>query len=226
MTAQAEGREEQFAEGRVHSRKLPRIAVSLAIVVVITGSIWALSGGAVPFTQPAPACAPVEVAAICDRVADAPGRPTAPRLGQLAPDFEWEEPPEPREDRIGEPGGERRRLSDLRGSVVVLNWWATWCGPCKAEMPALQRVARADRGVIVLAVDWQEDERRVTDFVRRLELTDLKFVIDPNGATARRYALAALPQTFFIGADGVIRHLELGGPMDDEAIRKGIAKAR
>jgi cytochrome c biogenesis protein CcmG/thiol:disulfide interchange protein DsbE len=216
MTAQAEGREEELVEGKVSAPKLPRILVSLGIVGVIAGSIWALSGGGVPFIQSAPPpCEPVEVAAICARVADQIGRPTAPRLGQLAPDFEWQEP-----------GGERRRLSDLRGSVVVLNWWATWCGPCKAEMPALQRAARSEPGVVVLAVDWQEDEPRVVDFVRRLELADLKVVIDPNGETARRYALAALPQTFFIDPSGVIRHLELGGPMDDEAIRKGIAKAR
>lgn len=62
--------------------------------------------------------------------------------------------------------------------------------------------------------------------MERLELRHLTAIIDPSGETARRYGVAALPDTFFVGPDGIIRHLEIGGPMDDETIRKGIAKAR
>lgn len=103
---------------------------------------------------------------------------------------------------------------------------ATWCGPCRAEMPALERVASEMPEVVFLELDLQEDEDQVSAFMERLELHHLQAIIDPNGATARRYGIAALPDTFFVGPDGVIRHLEIGGPMDDETIRRGIAKAR
>ena len=62
-------------------------------------------------------------------------------------------------------------------------------------------------------------------FFDRLELRRLRPIIDPNGETSRRYAIAALPDTFFIGTDGTIRHIEIGGPIDEERIRQGIAKA-
>jgi cytochrome c biogenesis protein CcmG/thiol:disulfide interchange protein DsbE len=79
---------------------------------------------------------------------------------------------------------------------------------------------------VFLQIDLQEDQEQVATFFERLELRDLVPIIDPNGETARRYGIAALPDTFFIDAEGVIRHLEIGGPMDDEAIRRGIGKAR
>ena len=208
-------RDEELAQGKADVPKLPRLVTGIVVVAIIAGSVFALSAPSFPFLDGKPAPTPTKVAVIRANVPDEPGRPSAPRIGAPAPNFEWVEP-----------GGRVRRLSDLRGKIVVLNWWATWCGPCRAEMPALQRVARANPDVVVLEVDLQEDEEQVATFFERLELRDLVSVIDPNGETAKRYALAAVPQTFFIGEDGTIRHLEIGGPMDDETIKKGIAKAR
>ncbi len=210
-----EVREERSAEGREEVPKLPRLVTGLVVVAIITGSVIALSAPTFPFFAAQPPPSPTKVAVVRTNVPDEPGRASAPRIGAPAPNFEW-----------AEPGGGVRRLSDLRGKIVIVNWWATWCGPCRAEMPALQRVARGNGEIVVLAVDLQEDQDQVATFFERLELRDLVPIIDPNGETARRYAISALPDTFFIDAQGVIRHLELGGPMDDETIRRGIAKAR
>lgn len=208
--------DEALAQGRVDAPKLPRLLTAIVVVVIIVGSIWALSGAQLPFIERAqPAPQPGKVAVIRANVPDEPAQATAPRLGALAPNFEWVEP-----------GGAQKRLSDLRGRVVVLNWWATWCGPCRAEMPALERVAQSESNVVFLEADLQEDEPQVVNFFDRLELRHLVPLIDPNGETAKRYALASLPMTFFIDPDGVIRHVEIGGPMDDDLIKKGIARAR
>lgn len=212
-------RDEDLAQGRLgDASKLPRLLAGVVVLAIIAASIWALSGAAYPWeVRVPPAPTDVRVATIRSNLPDDPGKPTAARIGALAPDFEWQEP-----------DGSRRRLSDLRGKVVVVNWWATWCPPCRAEMPALQRVARESPEVVVLAVDLQEDERQVLDFFERLALDNLKPVIDPNGQTARRYLVGGtgIPQTFFIGVDGTVRHIEPGGPMDDDLVRRGIAKAR
>ncbi len=191
----------------------PRVVAALAALVAVTGAVWFLSSAS-PFQHRAETV-PAKVAVIRANLPDEPGRASGPRLGMPAPDFEWIAP-----------HGRSERLSGLRGRVVVINWWATWCGPCRTEMPALERIARADPDLVVLAVDIQESVEQVADFFERLELRHLVPMLDPTGDTARRYAFLALPQTFFIGGDGVIRHLEIGGPMDDEKIARGIASAR
>lgn len=218
MSAQPERAvdDEATAQGRVEAPKLPRILTAAVVVAIIAGSIWALSSPRLPFLEGAqPAPAPTKVAVIRANLPDEPERPTAARLGAYAPNFEWVEP-----------GGATRKLSDLRGKVVVMNWWATWCGPCRAEMPALERVAQSEPEVAFLEVDLQEDEQQVVSFFERLDLRHLVPIIDPNGETAKRYALASLPMTYFLDREGIVRHIEIGGPMDDEAIRQGIAKAR
>ncbi len=213
--AEADRREEQVAEGKVAGDRLPRLLTGIVVTAVIAASVWVLSGAMNPFAPAPPAPVATKVAVVRANLPDAPGDKSAGRIGAPAPNFEWVAP-----------DGSVHRLSDLRGKVVVMNWWATWCGPCRAEMPALQRVASSERDVVFLELDLQEDQDQVANFMERLELRDLVAIIDPNGETARRYGIAALPDTYFIGPDSVIRHLEIGGPIDDETIRKGIAKAR
>ena len=215
MTAEAERREEQIADGKVEGDKLPRLVTGVVVTAIIAASVWILSGATLPFQGSSPAPASTKVAVVRTNLPDAPGEKSAGRIGAAAPNFEWTAP-----------DGSVHRLSDFRGKVVVINWWATWCAPCRAEMPALQRVASSQKDVVFLELDLQEDQDQVSDFFERLELRDLVPIIDPNGETARRYGIAALPDTYFIGPDGTIRHLEIGGPMDDGTIAKGIAKAR
>lgn len=184
-------------------------------LALIAGAVWVVSGAWLPWAESVlPEARSTSVPVIRANLPDEPGRPSAPRLGMPTPDFEWQEP-----------DGAKRKLSDLRGRVVVVNFWATWCPPCRAEMPAMENVARASPEVTFLMIDLQEDEPQVLAFFERFELRHLKPVIDPDGETSRRYALASLPQTFFVDPEGVIRHLEIGGPIDEQRIREGIRRA-
>jgi thiol-disulfide isomerase/thioredoxin len=142
------------------------------------------------------------------------GDGAAGRIGATAPDFEW--------TTID---GQTARLSSYRGKVVVVNFWATWCAPCREEMPALQRVAASEPNVVVLEVDLMEGGDKARSFLDSLGLDRLQPVLDTDGATTRRYGVLSLPSTFFVDKDGVIRHLELQA-MSEGQIRTGIQKAR
>jgi peroxiredoxin len=138
-----------------------------------------------------------------------------PKDGELAPDF-----------ALLTPEGERIALSDFRGKTVVLNFWATWCPPCRAEMPELQAawVERQDSDdFVVLAVDFDESAGEVNDFFADFELT-FPVVIDEGGSVAEHYGVRGLPATFFIDAGGVLRSKNLG-PVFGELLPAGIALA-
>jgi thiol-disulfide isomerase/thioredoxin len=138
----------------------------------------------------------------------------AGRIGAPAPDFEW----------TGL-DGKTLRLSSYRGKVVVVNFWATWCPPCREELPALQRVAASEPDVVVLEVDLMEPGDKARSFLDSLGLDRLQPVLDGDGATTRRYGVLILPSTFFVDNAGVIRHLELR-EMTEDMIRAGLRKAR
>ena len=130
----------------------------------------------------------------------------SPRAGFAAPEVELE--------RLD---GGRVRLSDLRGQVVVLNVWASWCPPCRAEMPALQALheQRAGDGVVVLAINStvQDSEQAARDFAVEVGLT-FPIGLDRDGQATRLYQVRALPSTFFIDRQGIIRRVVVGGPLD------------
>ncbi len=138
----------------------------------------------------------------------------APRVGFAAPDF-----------ALTTLNGESITLHDLRGQAVVLNLWATWCPPCRAEMPTLQKVYDEYRthGLIVLAVNATDQDRRedVIAFVRANKLT-FPVLLDERGDVGRLYLVRSLPTTFFISADGVIREVVVGGPMSEALLRTRI----
>ena len=98
--------------------------------------------------------------------------------------------------------GHTIRLEDFRGQVVFLNFWATWCIPCRQEMPAMERLYRdfKARGLVVLAVNFQEDPDAVKAFIRDLKLT-FPVVLDPAGVAATAYFVRGLPATSFIDRD-------------------------
>ncbi|MBI1734528.1 MAG: TlpA family protein disulfide reductase [Candidatus Rokubacteria bacterium] len=94
-------------------------------------------------------------------------------------------------------------LSGLRGRVVVLNIWATWCPACRDEMPSLERLHREfdSQGVSVLAASLREDHEDVETFVREFKLT-MPTLLDRDGRVGERYGIQWLPTTFLIGPDG------------------------
>jgi peroxiredoxin len=101
-----------------------------------------------------------------------------------------------------------RTLADYRGQVVLLNVWATWCPPCREEMPSMQALHRdfAPRGfkVVAVSIDDAASTQKVRDFVREFGLT-FDVLHDPPGDIQRIYATTGVPENFVLGADGVVR---------------------
>ena len=128
------------------------------------------------------------------------GAPPAARLGSPAPDFTLETP-----------DGSTVRLSELKGKPVFINFCATWCGPCREEMPAMQELfdQYRDRGLVILAVEMEEDARVVRRWIEQGGYT-FTFVLDKEGEQVKRYNVTAAPTSYFVGRDGVIRDLKLG----------------
>ena len=101
-------------------------------------------------------------------------------------------------------------LGALRGQAVVINFWASWCEPCREEMPSLAQLARAHSGKLrVLAVNYKESPAAVAQFAATNGL-DLATLRDPDGALARAWGIRVFPSTVLIGADGQVRSVVLG----------------
>ena len=103
------------------------------------------------------------------------------------------------------------RLSDFRGRVVLVNFWATWCAPCREEMPALGTLAKdlAPHGLTVIAVNHKEAKSVIEGFLREGKLT-IPVVLDRDGGVAERYQVYALPATFVVNRRGKIVGTVLG----------------
>jgi peroxiredoxin len=104
------------------------------------------------------------------------------------------------------------RLADFKGKVVFLNFWATWCPPCKEEMPDMERLHQryAPRGLVVMAVSVDSDgASAVAPFVKEHRLT-FRVGLDPKMSTATLYGVRALPSTFVVDRSGNIAYLALG----------------
>lgn len=122
-------------------------------------------------------------------------------------------------------GGGQVTLSDLRGKAVMVNLWASWCPPCRAEMPAIETVYRAykDKGFEILAINttYQDGGTEAAAFAQNYGLT-FPIPLDRTGAVSNRYLLRALPSTFFIDRQGVIRSVVIGGPMSEAVIQSKV----
>jgi cytochrome c biogenesis protein CcmG/thiol:disulfide interchange protein DsbE len=135
-------------------------------------------------------------------------------IGKAAPNFTLE--------RIDEPGS--LQLASLRGKVVVLNFWASWCYPCKQEAPALAAAAKRWPGrVVVLGVDVNDFAGDARKFARKYGL-DYPIVHDNHNVPSPKYGISLLPETFFIDRSGkVIVHVP--GQVKPAEIRDGIEQA-
>ncbi len=139
------------------------------------------------------------------------GKISAPQQGFLAPDF-----------NLKTPAGESIQLYDLRGQAVLINLWATWCLPCRAEMQTIEKVYNEykDQGFTVLAVNmtYQDDPFAVMPFVNGQGLS-FPILLDETSEMANAYQLRSLPSSFFIDRNGVINEVVIGGPMADALLR-------
>ena len=128
------------------------------------------------------------------------GLPPAPQVGHPAPDF-----------TLTTTDGETVTLSELRGKPVLLNFWATWCPPCRAEMPHIQSAFEEyeEAGLLILAVDQQESRAEVLAFAQAFGLT-FPLALDTTGQVGMTYLARALPTSYFIDREGIIRDKFIG----------------
>jgi peroxiredoxin len=125
-----------------------------------------------------------------------------PEVGDPAPDFE-----------LPDASGATVRLGDYRGRPVILNFWATWCAPCRLEMPELQRAQAefdaAPDGPVVLTINQEEPAERVTEFMDEIGLT-LPALLDSDAEVGMAYGAFFLPTTVIVGPDGVVAAIHRG----------------
>jgi cytochrome c biogenesis protein CcmG/thiol:disulfide interchange protein DsbE len=146
------------------------------------------------------------------KVAQGSHKEAAP--GKPAPDFTL--------SRIGGPG--ELQLSSLRGKAVVLNFWASWCSPCKREAPALQATAKSwgDK-VVVLGVDVNDFQGDARGFMRKYGVT-YPVVHDNKNVTTPKYGLTGLPETFFLDRRGrIVEHVP--GEVRAQDLSNGVERA-
>ena len=132
----------------------------------------------------------------------------SPQEGFLAPDF-----------TLQDLAGRSYTLSDLKGQVVLVNIWATWCGPCKREIPSLVRLyqSRRDKGLEILAVSVDRtSSARVASFAERFQM-NFPVLLNPRGDVANKYWARSIPSTFLVDKKGVIRWKVVGTREWDDA---------
>lgn len=135
------------------------------------------------------------------------------QVGAPAPDF-----------TLPRLGGGDVRLSDYRGQVVLVNFWASWCGPCRAEMPEIEHVYRAyqDTGFVAIGVNQLEPEPEVRAFVDEYQLTWL-FALDQDGAVSQRWGVLGIPQSYLIDREGKIVKSWLG-PLSRQELERELQR--
>ncbi|MBD8499603.1 TlpA family protein disulfide reductase [Paenibacillus sp. CAU 1523] len=136
--------------------------------------------------------------------------------GNLAPDFE-----------LKTLEGESIKLSDYRGKKVILNMWATWCPPCKVEMPDMQKIYEKykDENVTILAVNMTQTEKNVDSIPTFLDEMGITFpvVLDPKSEIAFIYQSYMLPTSYVIDSNGIVQQ-KITGPMHYEMMEKMITE--
>ena len=137
--------------------------------------------------------------------------PPAPIPGRPAPDF-----------TLPDLAGNELRLSDLKGQVVLVNFWTTWCPNCRRELPALSTVYQdlKDQGFVIVAVDLGEPAQQVAAFVEEHQLP-FPIVLDSDGGVAQQYRVQGVPTSFVIDREGIIREIHIGAK-DEDTIRRTV----
>lgn len=188
---------------------LAAVAVGIGAVALWLGGVF--SSGAQVTSD---ASTPVQPAAILE-TANLEGLDVGLREGNLAPDFEF-----------SAFDGRRMKLSDFRGGAVLLNFWATWCIPCRAELPDMETLLHRyqDRGLAVIAVNNGESFAPADRFLRRLEVQLTAFAYDSRQSVVGRYDVYGMPMSYFIDARGVITRV-VAGPLTPGIMETGVREA-
>jgi peroxiredoxin len=166
---------------------LRNVLATIVIGIVIAGVVWFFDrpggdGSSEPITLTASASGP------------------PPEVGREAPDFQ-----------VQGLGGESIRLSDFRGSAVWINFWASWCPPCRAESPDIEAVyqTKQGEGLVVLALSIGEGASAVRDYVERTGIT-FTVGLDEETEISAAYRIAGIPSHYFVDRDGILRESRVG----------------
>ncbi|HEY6878982.1 MAG TPA: TlpA disulfide reductase family protein [Polyangiales bacterium] len=118
-------------------------------------------------------------------------------------------------DRAGHPV----KLAELKGKVVLVDFWASWCGPCREELPVLDALYKKykERGLVIIGVGLDRDTDKLNKFLRALPLS-FPVVHDPAGAVADKYEPPKMPSSYIIDKRGLIRHVHAGFKASDKAV--------
>lgn len=144
----------------------------------------------------------------------------SPLVGLPAPDFDLPVMAMAPAEDGGDVTGEMVRLTELEGQVVVLNFFASWCVPCRLEHAGLTRTARryADRGVQFYGIVYQDTPQAIRTYIRQLGGQSYPTLLDPGQRVAIDWGLVGVPETFFIGKDGTVRRKVFSAITEQELI--------
>ncbi len=173
--------------------------VSLGLLAVVLAGILVIQG-----------CMPSSQSITSDRQEATTGL----NVGERAPDF-----------TLVDLEGNQVSLSDFRGKTVFVNFWATWCPPCRAEMPEIEAIYQEykDKDVVVIGVDILEPEDVVRQYMQQGDYS-WTFVLDTSGEVAGNYRIVAIPTSFFIDREGIIQAVNIGA-MTKRAMEAKLAEA-
>jgi thiol-disulfide isomerase/thioredoxin len=133
----------------------------------------------------------------CVRPPSGPGEPVG--VGDPAPAFS-----------LPDMSGRQFTLDQFRGKVVLLDFWATWCGPCRMTMPMLERMEKEFQGrLVLLAINMQEDEEVIREYMQEQAIRS-RVLLDKEGAVGESYGLVSLPTHVLIDREGIVRFIRMG----------------
>jgi DsbE subfamily thiol:disulfide oxidoreductase len=180
-------------------RRLRAVRALLWALVGVMTVVWLFFGGGLE--------------SVTSMVRPAPKPVSTADIGQPAPAL-----------RLPLVGGGELDLETYRGRPVLLNFWATWCEPCRAEMPVFERAQQQyrDQGLVVLGVDMQERDDEIQAFLGQLGVT-FPSLADRTGEVTRQWRATGLPTTFLIDRNGIIRDVRVG-PFTDEMLQDRLTK--
>lgn len=173
-----------------------RRQVGLVILLILAALAIAACGAAIPGLS------------LPNASNSSPSRPTTAKIGELAPEI-----------NLKSLNSDPIVLSQLVGKPVIVNFWATWCGPCREEFPALVRFYKKHQvdGLVIVGVNFQDEnsDEGVQTFMRNT-LVNFPIVRDTGERVGRMYGIRGLPTSFFIDKKSVLRDVVVGGPMTDD----------
>jgi thiol-disulfide isomerase/thioredoxin len=184
-------------------------------VAAIVGAIWYIESNGLPFVEGGSSAGSGDYGPVALPPERNPtDRDPSPEKERAAPDFLLETL-----------DGGTLRLSDLQGKAVLVNFWATWCQPCRSELPHLVAAYNRYRqeGLEIVAVNLQEDEDTIAGFVEEFGM-QFPVVIDRSGDVADKFRVIGVPTSFFIDRSGVVRTIYTG-PFVGQQSRQGIGES-